>query len=747
MNTRVLSGLIVIVVLLLGMYGRIPLQAQDSMNLFEIVSPLPGQVVAGPTLPISVNFRTGDGVPVVRFDVYLNDKLFYGNKPYGGTLEVPALEGRFNTDDAQSPANIERAGLKSGQNTVTVRLTDAQGRVFSRSQLFVYQPIAPRPVGERNAPRVRILEPYNGAHIDSRTRITVEALDDSGILWVKILINDRMRAMGNTSPFELDWDPIAEGFSVGSHYIMARALDLFENVGDSEPVLVWIENPWNGDGLTRPQGDFDLLVKPKKLFVPGVTPSHAPVMPPLFSGSTAPRVDAAAVADDAWAIVPARVIKPNDQSADTSWVDKPGSEPVVLTPIAPTGVTLKSNTAPSMSAVISTRLTSLLPADMVGSNSERRELLLGSNSDLPIYLPRQMLSPSAPVVNPADFIAAKNAPAENIIPLHPMEIASMMRQDAGNTLPIIHHPALAPSQLTTPRRDPALPAITITIPNHQGQPNQSGTGDDWAIILPTVASADDQVALWVPAQVDMPQAPNSINNARDFSFTLGSLNSPSREVTLPEPAVTMALVLPAKVSPTGPTMADIAEDMLTAPRTIASAPATNPLDGFKTKYTVKSGDTLSKIARALNTTVAKLAQMNPGINVDRLHPGETLVLPRKELHVTVDNRDLAAMPEPYIAGRGYTMVSMRAMVEAKGGVIVWVPKSRQVNAWVGNNAMSVTIGTREARINSQVYLLPISATLRDSRTMVPLRFMMQGMNLSLEYDAASQQYMLTSEAE
>lgn len=52
----------------------------------------------------------------------------------------------------------------------------------------------------------------------------------------------------------------------------------------------------------------------------------------------------------------------------------------------------------------------------------------------------------------------------------------------------------------------------------------------------------------------------------------------------------------------------------------------NPMDYVTTKvyYTVKSGDTLSSIARKYNTTVTRLKQLNPNINPDLIYPGQRI---------------------------------------------------------------------------------------------------------------------------
>ena len=754
MKARVLYGFVAIAVLLLVMQGHHPLQAQiqDTMNLFEIVSPAPGQIIQGPTLPISVNFRTGDGVPVVRFDIYLNDKLFYGTKPYGGTLETPALEGRFNTDDAQSPANISRSGLKAGQATVTVRLTDAQGRIFSRSQLFIYQPIAPRQTTETNAPRVRILEPYNGQHIDSQTRISVEALDDSGIVWIKILINDRMRAMGNTSPFNLDWDPIAEGYSVGSHYIMARAMDLFNNVGDSESVIVYIDNPWSGDGFTRPQGDFDLLLKSNSFTMPKLPMGKTPAMPPLFSGSS--RRDEINAPDSSWAIVPARILRP-DKVSDTSWVTSSGNDPVLLTPISPSNFALKAPGSTEVKAIYSSKLSTLLPPAFNGTITVRRDIATGALSVLPIFLPNSLTPAVDTNIAISQFLPKVENNVENIIPLQPIAIATQLINNSDYSLPLTH---IGPNPLETSpafRQEITNPEFTISLPNNSTSKPSPGVEADWILTLPVVASTDDQVAVWVPSASDTLLHNKTGNSTpEEFTITLNPAAISNRVTNIPPPVITITSGMVGIVD-TAPVAVQVPlpGELLNAPK---QAVDTNPLDALRnnykviTSYLVKKGDTFTSIARNFNTTPAKLAQLNPQVKPDKIIADQTrLVLPEKRTHITLDSMNISSLsaPSPYIAGSGYTMVSMRSLVEAKGGVIIWLPKTRQVNAWVGNNALSVTIGKREASINSDSYLLPISAALRESRTMVPLRFMMQGMNLTLEYDPATAEYVLTSNKE
>jgi LysM repeat protein len=161
-------------------------------------------------------------------------------------------------------------------------------------------------------------------------------------------------------------------------------------------------------------------------------------------------------------------------------------------------------------------------------------------------------------------------------------------------------------------------------------------------------------------------------------------------------------------------------------------------------YTTQPDDTLEKIARAFSTTPDDLVKLNPHLSPERPLPvNVTVVVPGSEARIYLDAAPLMGAVEPYIT-QGYTMVPIRKIVEAKDGIVIWLPKTREVNAWANNTFMGVKIGDRHARINAESYLLPIAPTLNQQRTMVPLRYLMSAMDLHVEYNAASGTYYLVS---
>jgi hypothetical protein len=64
------------------------------------------------------------------------------------------------------------------------------------------------------------------------------------------------------------------------------------------------------------------------------------------------------------------------------------------------------------------------------------------------------------------------------------------------------------------------------------------------------------------------------------------------------------------------------------PLDVPSRPTSNGAGGDRTAVTVEAGDSASAIAERAGTTVARLKQLNPGVDLSALHPGQRLRLAR-----------------------------------------------------------------------------------------------------------------------
>lgn len=67
-------------------------------------------------------------------------------------------------------------------------------------------------------------------------------------------------------------------------------------------------------------------------------------------------------------------------------------------------------------------------------------------------------------------------------------------------------------------------------------------------------------------------------------------------------------------------------------KSVPAAPAAKPKDLPENGilYVVKSGDTLSRIAREHNSKIAWILFVNQGLNPNRLQPGKEIVIPQKD---------------------------------------------------------------------------------------------------------------------
>ena len=161
---------------------------------------------------------------------------------------------------------------------------------------------------------------------------------------------------------------------------------------------------------------------------------------------------------------------------------------------------------------------------------------------------------------------------------------------------------------------------------------------------------------------------------------------------------------------------------------------------------LKQGTPGSRLRARYSTTPDTLAKLNPGLSPNRpLAANTRIVVPHPATHLYLDNQPLTGTPQPYVV-RGYSLVPIRKIVEAKHGVVIWIPKTREVNAWVNQTFMGLTIDSQIAHINGDTYMLPVAATVRESRTMVPLRYVAAALGLQVEYNAETGTYYLIGRA-
>ena len=90
-------------------------------------------------------------------------------------------------------------------------------------------------------------------------------------------------------------------------------------------------------------------------------------------------------------------------------------------------------------------------------------------------------------------------------------------------------------------------------------------------------------------------------------------------------------------------------------------------------------------------------------------------------------------------GAGYTMVPARFIGESLGLNVDWHPVKRQVSFSGPGRDVMLTIDKTTANINDQPYAMPFAPLIRDSYTLVHVRFVSEAFQCKVDWDANTRQ--------
>lgn len=113
----------------------------------------------------------------------------------------------------------------------------------------------------------------------------------------------------------------------------------------------------------------------------------------------------------------------------------------------------------------------------------------------------------------------------------------------------------------------------------------------------------------------------------------------------------------------------------------------------------------------------------------------TLVLPAAaQPTVTVDGQTLA-FDVPPVVEQGRTLVPLRAIFEALGADVNWDPATQTVTGTKVATTVKLIIGSTTAYVSGEAVTLEVPGKIMDGRTLVPLRFVGEGLGANVVYDS------------
>lgn len=149
-------------------------------------------------------------------------------------------------------------------------------------------------------------------------------------------------------------------------------------------------------------------------------------------------------------------------------------------------------------------------------------------------------------------------------------------------------------------------------------------------------------------------------------------------------------------------------------------------------YTVRRGDTLSRIAQQHGVTPRSILVASGLLGASEVTPGRRLSIPGT-FAIAYNDQPIGFDVQPRVE-KGMAIAPFRQLFEHTGGVVRYQPASREVLATNPEKQVRLKIGSREALVNSAVVVMDRAAFLDTGRTMVPVKFMTQALDLKAAYD-------------
>ncbi len=601
------------------------------------------------------------------------------------------------------------------------------------------------------APEVAITTPEEGLTIASRT-VTVEATytarEDAVVETVELVIDDIAVAVRAIDPPQAEgvvsfvW--MARGHTDGDHAICVRAIDSHGEVGKTTITVllqrelarpgegVRIISPAEGSTVSGQQAIQVQIDQPKLaryvvFLIDDVFKAMSNVRPFTYVWDTTRYLNGThslkvkAYLGGQWeAISPVVRVNVNNPSGATAMRDpKPAAPPPrparAGTPTLPPPMRTASPTPmPSPAAVPKHEVALPGTAPFVspaGDLIRPPALTQPPPTSEPIEiaaLPPSVERPAVPMEEPVGPATSADAPA--IAPAEvPAAPVAMPRTPAAAPLEIALLSAEpAETSAATPVHSPALPPVEAA-----------------AVEAPLAAAprAPVQAPLEVALlEVEAPAAP--------------APEMPAAELTAAPTALKAATPAASQVVETRPpTTADIEIAMLPprpverkpAPRVVAE-PAPAPA---AVVYVVKSGDWLNRIAAETGVPAMDIARANNLEDPSLLSPGQTLVIPTVSLYL--DRRPVTS-DVPTVILDGQAITPFRPVIEGAGGVVLWDGAERRASALARGHEIAVTIGSDQAQVDGGQVSMGAPAALRSDRTVVPVRFLGDALDLVLQYE-------------
>nr|WP_154892800.1 CotH kinase family protein [Paenibacillus xylanexedens] len=114
------------------------------------------------------------------------------------------------------------------------------------------------------------------------------------------------------------------------------------------------------------------------------------------------------------------------------------------------------------------------------------------------------------------------------------------------------------------------------------------------------------------------------------------------------------------------------------------------------------------------------------------------------ISVTLDGQAISFPDQDPLEQSGRVMVPVNAILEALGAEVTWDKTAKTVTAVLNDQTLVLQIGSSTATVNGETLDIDAPAIILNSRTLVPVRFISEGLGLTVDWDQTAAQVSLTS---
>ena len=106
------------------------------------------------------------------------------------------------------------------------------------------------------------------------------------------------------------------------------------------------------------------------------------------------------------------------------------------------------------------------------------------------------------------------------------------------------------------------------------------------------------------------------------------------------------------------------------------------------------------------------------------------------------------LDSPPVIKNNRTLLPIRAIIEALGGTVAWIPESKAITIRLGSTTIGLQIGNSTAVVNGNVMNIDstnskVVPEIINGRTMLPLRFVTENLGCDVQWDGTTKTITIT----